>query len=128
MVVDSSVLVVHDQQRRALPKLRICADRVIDLRDEQLAGLNIVIGMLVRGQKLPIFSGFGLPANELAAQIAEQAKVAGEEADTAVVFAAIGIEPLPELHRVLPVCRGLGTAVETDFGARRVKVDVGKVR
>ena len=56
-------------------------------------GISAIDGLntLVRGQKLPIFSGFGLPANELAAQIAEQAKVAGEEADSAVVFAAIGI-------------------------------------
>ncbi len=46
---------------------------------------------LVRGQKLPVFSGAGLPANRLAAQIAAQAKVRGEEASGAVVFAAIGI-------------------------------------
>jgi len=44
---------------------------------------------LVRGQKLPIFSGSGLPHNELAAQIARQAKVLGE--GFAVVFAAMGI-------------------------------------
>ncbi|MFH1056102.1 MAG: V-type ATP synthase subunit B [Candidatus Altiarchaeota archaeon] len=45
---------------------------------------------LVRGQKLPIFSGAGLPHNDLAAQIARQAKVrTGEE--FAVVFAAMGI-------------------------------------
>lgn len=46
---------------------------------------------LVRGQKLPIFSGAGLPHNELAAQIARQAKVLGAEEDFAVVFAAMGI-------------------------------------
>ncbi len=48
---------------------------------------------LVRGQKLPIFSGSGLPANELAAQIARQAKVIGEgeQSDFAVVFAAMGV-------------------------------------
>jgi V/A-type H+-transporting ATPase subunit B len=46
---------------------------------------------LVRGQKLPIFSGSGLPANELAAQIARQAKVIGEGAEFAVVFAAMGV-------------------------------------
>jgi V/A-type H+-transporting ATPase subunit B len=46
---------------------------------------------LVRGQKLPIFSGAGLPHNELAAQIARQAKVLGEEEEFAVVFAAMGI-------------------------------------
>ena len=46
---------------------------------------------LVRGQKLPIFSGSGLPHAELAAQIARQAKVIGGESNFAVVFAAIGI-------------------------------------
>ena len=50
-------------------------------------GLNT----LVRGQKLPIFSGNGLPHAELAAQIARQAKVRGGESNFAVVFAAIGI-------------------------------------
>ncbi|MCL6527916.1 MAG: V-type ATP synthase subunit B, partial [Thermaceae bacterium] len=46
---------------------------------------------LVRGQKLPIFSGSGLPHNELAAQIARQAKVLGEGEGFAVIFAAMGI-------------------------------------
>ncbi len=46
---------------------------------------------LVRGQKLPIFSGSGLPANELSAQIARQAKVLGEGSEFAVVFAAMGV-------------------------------------
>jgi V/A-type H+/Na+-transporting ATPase subunit B len=46
---------------------------------------------LVRGQKLPIFSGSGLPANELAAQIARQATVVGEATEFAVVFAAMGV-------------------------------------
>ncbi|PIN85338.1 MAG: V-type ATP synthase subunit B, partial [Candidatus Diapherotrites archaeon CG11_big_fil_rev_8_21_14_0_20_37_9] len=50
-----------------------------------------VMNTLVRGQKLPIFSASGLPHNQLAVQIARQAKVrkAGEE--FAVVFAAVGI-------------------------------------
>ena len=46
---------------------------------------------LVRGQKLPIFSGSGLPHAQLAAQIARQAKVLNSDAKFAVVFAAIGI-------------------------------------
>ena len=46
---------------------------------------------LVRGQKLPIFSGSGLPHNVLAAQIARQAKVLGKKESFAVVFAAMGI-------------------------------------
>ena len=46
---------------------------------------------LVRGQKLPIFSGAGLPHNQLAVQIARQAKVRNSEEKFAVVFAAVGI-------------------------------------
>ncbi len=46
---------------------------------------------LVRGQKLPIFSGSGLPHNQLAAQIARQAVVRGKKEKFAVVFAAMGI-------------------------------------
>ncbi|MBN1169447.1 V-type ATP synthase subunit B [Candidatus Micrarchaeota archaeon] len=46
---------------------------------------------LVRGQKLPIFSGAGLPHNQLTVQIARQAKVRGTDEKFAVVFAAIGI-------------------------------------
>ena len=56
-------------------------------------GVSAIDGLntLVRGQKLPIFSGSGLPHAELAAQIARQAKVRGSEGNFAVVFAAIGI-------------------------------------
>ena len=57
-------------------------------------GVSTIDGLntLVRGQKLPIFSGSGLPHNQLAAQIARQAKVLdGGASNFAVVFAAIGI-------------------------------------
>ena len=56
-------------------------------------GISAIDGLasLLRGQKLPIFSGSGLPANMLAAQIAKQATVRGEESNFAVVFAAIGV-------------------------------------
>ena len=56
-------------------------------------GVSAIDGMntLVRGQKLPIFSGSGLPHNELAAQMARQAKVLGEEERFAVVFCGMGI-------------------------------------
>jgi V/A-type H+-transporting ATPase subunit B len=56
-------------------------------------GLSAIDGLntLVRGQKLPIFSGSGLPHNRLAAQIARQAKVLGAEESFAVVFGAMGI-------------------------------------
>ncbi len=50
-----------------------------------------VMNTLVRGQKLPIFSGSGLPHNELAMQIARQAEVKGSGEDFAVVFAGMGI-------------------------------------
>jgi len=56
-------------------------------------GFSTIDGLntLVRGQKLPIFSGAGLPHNEMAAQIARQAKVLGKEEKFAVVFCAMGI-------------------------------------
>lgn len=59
-------------------------------------GISTIDGMntLVRGQKLPIFSGSGLPHNELAAQISRQAKVLAKDeegSDFAVIFAAMGI-------------------------------------
>lgn len=57
-------------------------------------GVSVIDGMLtlVRGQKLPIFSGSGMPHNILAAQIARQATVVGTKEEFAVVFAAIGVQ------------------------------------
>jgi ATP synthase alpha/beta chain, C terminal domain./ATP synthase alpha/beta family, nucleotide-binding domain./ATP synthase alpha/beta family, beta-barrel domain. len=58
-------------------------------------GISSIDGLmtLIRGQKLPIFSGSGLPHNEIAAQIVKQAKITGEEsARFAVVFAAMGVK------------------------------------
>jgi len=56
-------------------------------------GISAIDGLntLVRGQKLPIFSGSGLPHAKVAAQIARQAKVLGKEEKFAVVFVAMGI-------------------------------------
>ena len=56
-------------------------------------GVSAIDGFntLVRGQKLPIFSGSGLPANELANMIVQQAAVRGEAEEFVVVFAAMGI-------------------------------------
>lgn len=65
-----------------------------DYPDEFIqTGVSVIDGLntLVRGQKLPIFSGSGLPHNNLAAQIARQAKVLGEHEKFAIVFAALGI-------------------------------------
>lgn len=73
------------------PVLRTHPSEFIQTGISAIDGLNT----LVRGQKLPIFSGAGLPANELAAQIAAQAHVGagagGESEPFAVVFAAIGV-------------------------------------
>jgi V/A-type H+-transporting ATPase subunit B len=83
------------------------ADRFIDVNGEPMnperreyptsfiqTGVSVIDGMLtlVRGQKLPIFSGSGMPHNILAAQIARQATVVGTKEDFAVVFAAIGVQ------------------------------------
>jgi V/A-type H+/Na+-transporting ATPase subunit B len=83
------------------------ADKFLDVNGEPMnperreyptsfiqTGVSVIDGMLtlVRGQKLPIFSGSGLPHNILAAQIARQANVVGTNEDFAVVFAAIGVQ------------------------------------
>lgn len=85
---------------------KIIAERYDDINGEPLnpaardypaefiqTGISAIDGLntLVRGQKLPIFSGSGLPHANLAAQIARQAKVRGTDDEFAVVFAAIGI-------------------------------------
>jgi V/A-type H+-transporting ATPase subunit B len=56
-------------------------------------GISTIDGLnsLVRGQKLPIFSGSGLPHNRLLAQIVRQVKLLGEESAFSIVFAAMGI-------------------------------------
>jgi V/A-type H+-transporting ATPase subunit B len=63
-------------------------------RDFIQTGISVIDGMntLIRGQKLPIFSGNGLPHNELAAQITRQARIKGEESDFAIVFAGMGVK------------------------------------
>ncbi len=84
----------------------VLADRAMDINGTPInpaarkypsefiqTGVSAIDGLntLVRGQKLPIFSGSGLPHANLAAQIARQAKVRGSDEKFAVVFAAIGI-------------------------------------
>jgi len=56
-------------------------------------GISTIDGLnsLVRGQKLPIFSGSGLPHNRLAAQIVRQAKLPGDTSNFVIVFAAMGV-------------------------------------
>ena len=69
------------------PDARAYPEEFIQTGISAIDGLNT----LSRGQKLPIFSGAGLPHVQLAAQIARQAKVLGKEEEFAVVFAAMGI-------------------------------------
>lgn len=83
------------------------ADKFVDINGEPMnpeqreypkdfiqTGVSVIDGMmtLVRGQKLPIFSGSGISHNILAAQIARQATVRGTGEEFAVVFAAIGVQ------------------------------------
>lgn len=69
------------------PTARNYPSEFIQTGVSSIDGLNT----LVRGQKLPIFSGSGLPHAQLAAQIARQSKVLGTDSKFAVVFAAVGI-------------------------------------
>ncbi len=69
------------------PAARNYPEEFIQTGVSAIDGLNT----LVRGQKLPIFSGSGLPHANLAAQIARQARVLGDNEKFAVVFAAVGI-------------------------------------
>ena len=63
-------------------------------RDFIQTGISAIdlMNTLVRGQKLPIFSGNGLPHNLIAAQIARQAKLLSEDVQFAIVFAAMGVK------------------------------------
>lgn len=63
-------------------------------RDFIQTGISAIDGMntLIRGQKLPIFSGSGMPHNMIAAQIARQATILTAEEEFTVVFAAMGVK------------------------------------
>jgi len=63
-------------------------------RDFIQSGISAIDGMntLVRGQKLPIFSGSGLPHDRIAAQITRQARLLEEEVEFVIVFAAMGVK------------------------------------
>ncbi|HJL71929.1 MAG: V-type ATP synthase subunit B [Candidatus Poseidoniia archaeon] len=69
------------------PYSRASPEEFIQTGISTIDGLNT----LVMGQKLPIFSGSGLPHNDIALQIARQAKTLGSDREFAVVFAAMGI-------------------------------------
>ena len=90
--VDGGGAIISDQKRNINgipinPAARDYPAEFIQTGVSAIDGLNT----LVRGQKLPIFSGSGLPHADLAAQIARQATVRGTNDSFAVVFAAIGI-------------------------------------
>lgn len=98
---------VFDGQGRPIDKgPKIIPDKMLDINSSPInpyardypsefiqTGFSTIDGLntLVRGQKLPIFSGSGLPHAKIAAQIARQARVLGVEEEFAVVFAAMGI-------------------------------------
>ncbi len=97
---------VFDGMGNSLDGREIIPDKVLDINGTPLnpvardypeefieTGISAIDGLntLVRGQKLPIFSGAGLPHARLAAQITRQATVRGTEEKFAVVFAAVGI-------------------------------------
>ena len=90
--IDGGAEIIADEHRdinglAMNPAARNYPNEFIQTGISSIDGLNT----LVRGQKLPIFSGSGLPHAQLAAQIARQAKVLDGESNFAVVFAAIGI-------------------------------------
>ena len=63
-------------------------------RDFIQTGISAIDGMntLIRGQKLPIFSGSGMPHNTIAAQIARQARILTAQEEFTVIFAAMGVK------------------------------------
>ncbi len=69
------------------PASRMPPEEFIETGISVVDGLNV----LVRGQKLPFFSGSGLPHNRIAAQIIRQAGVKGKEEKFAIVFGAVGV-------------------------------------
>jgi len=71
----------------ANPASRIPPAEFIETGISAMDGLNV----LVRGQKLPIFSGSGLPHNKIAAQILRQASLKAKSEEFAIVFGAIGV-------------------------------------
>src|SRR6266508_4583349 len=88
-------------------------------------GISTIDGLntLVRGQKLPLFSGAGLPHNDVALQIARQAKVLGSKEPFGVVFAAMGIAHEVGMH-ILAILTDMTNYAEAlrQIGAAREEV------
>jgi len=90
--IDGGSPIIPDERREIIgaainPYSRDSPQEFIQTGISTIDGLNT----LVMGQKLPIFSGSGLPHNDIALQIARQAKTVGGDREFAVVFAAMGI-------------------------------------
>ena len=90
--IDGGAPIIPDERREIIgaainPYSRDSPQEFIQTGISTIDGLNT----LVMGQKLPIFSGSGLPHNDIALQIARQAKTVGGDREFAVVFAAMGI-------------------------------------
>ena len=90
--IDGGAPIIPDERREIIgaainPYSRDSPQEFIQTGISTIDGLNT----LVMGQKLPIFSGSGLPHNDIALQIARQARTVGGDRQFAVVFAAMGI-------------------------------------
>lgn len=88
-VQDSDILTDVQRDINGIPINPFAREYPVDIIQ---TGISVIDGLftLIRGQKLPIFSGQGLPHNKLAAQIATQAKVISEE-PFIIIFCGIGI-------------------------------------
>ena len=88
-VIDSDILTDVQRDINGIPVNPFAREYPVDVVQ---TGISVIDGLftLIRGQKLPIFSGQGLPHNKIAAQIATQAKVTSEE-PFAIIFCGIGI-------------------------------------
>jgi V/A-type H+-transporting ATPase subunit B len=93
MPIDSYPRPISKQYRdiNGLPINPIVREYPSDFIQTGISSIDIM-NTLVQGQKLPIFSGSGLPHNQLAAQIVRQARVLGQNERFAIVFAAMGIK------------------------------------
>ncbi len=88
-VINSDILTDVQRDINGIPVNPFAREYPVDVVQ---TGISVIDGLftLIRGQKLPIFSGQGLPHNKIAAQIATQAKVTSEE-PFAIIFCGIGI-------------------------------------
>ncbi|MHA2037238.1 MAG: V-type ATP synthase subunit B [Promethearchaeota archaeon] len=88
-VLDSDILTDVQRDINGIPVNPFAREYPVEVVQ---TGISVIDGLftLIRGQKLPIFSGQGLPHNKIAAQIVTQAKVTSEE-PFAIIFCGIGI-------------------------------------